>query len=93
MNELQKRIIKKEIIFALKKYDGEIEKIEFGEYYATTQILISINISVKKIFNEILYEANELGDFLSDKFIITNQKAYTISETKDIINKIKRNKK
>ena len=93
LNELQKRIIKKEITFSSNKYEGEIEKIEFGEYFVTVLLLVSIDISIRKIFDAVIYESNELGDFLSEKFIVTNQKTFTPKETEKIINQIKNFKK
>lgn len=80
--DLQKRLIYKELEFALKKASGEIEKTEFVENYATLIALVPLTVSIKKIIESAINECNQIGDFVSSKFILTNVKVFTIEEIK-----------
>jgi hypothetical protein len=80
--DLQRRLINKELEFALKKVGGEIEKNEFIENYATLIALVPLTISIKDIIESAINECNQIGDFVSSKFILTNVKVFTIDEIK-----------
>jgi len=80
--DLQRRLINKELEFALKKVGGEIEKTEFVENYATLIALVPLTISIKDIIESAINECNQIGDFVSSKFILTNVKVFTIDEIK-----------
>lgn len=81
-SDLQKRLIYKELEFALKKVDGEIEKVEFVENYSTLLAIIPIMVSIKDVIQSAVNECNQIGNFVSSKFILTNIKVFTIDEIK-----------
>jgi hypothetical protein len=82
-SDLQKKLIEKELAFSLKKNDGELEKIEFIEHYATVLSIVPIMVSIKKIIKSVVDECNQIGDFISHKYIVTNVKEFSIEEIKD----------
>jgi len=83
--ELHKNIIKNELNFTIKKYDGIIEDLIFQEYYVTVVCLIPLKHSLDKIFRSILEECNNLGNFLSDKVIATNTEKFDNKTIEDLI--------
>ncbi len=83
--DVQKRIITSELKFCLKNNDSKFERVEFGKYFATVLTLVPFEHSVQKIFSKIIAEINELGDFMSEHFIISNVKALNITEADKLI--------
>jgi hypothetical protein len=81
-SDLQKRLIHKELEFALKKVDGELEKVEFIDNYTTLLAVVPITIPIKNAIQSAVNECNEIGNFVSSKFILTNVKVFTIDEIK-----------
>jgi hypothetical protein len=79
---LQKRLVEKEIDFALKKKDGEIENIEFDDTFCTFLTIVPINISIKDLIAETIEECNQIGNFIDPKFILTNVKVFSKEEIK-----------
>jgi len=75
-NEFQKNILKKELNFAINKYEGFVEDIIFNDYYVTVLCMIPLNHSLDKIFISIIKECNSLGNFLSEKIIATNTEKF-----------------
>lgn len=82
-SDLQKKLIEKELVFSLKKSDGELEKIDFVEHYATILSVVPIMVSIKDIIQSVVDECNQIGNFISQKYIVTNVKEFTIDEIKD----------
>lgn len=87
LNHTQKRILNSEFEYILRKYDAEIEDVQFSEYLATILLLMPIQYSIKQIFQEIIDECNQYGEFLIDNFIVTNVKVLPFNEIKDFIEK------
>ena len=81
--DLQKKLIEKELVFALKKHDGELEKINFIEHYATILSTVPLMVFIKNIIKSVIDECNQIGNFISEKFIITNVKEFTLEEIKE----------
>lgn len=87
--DLQKKIIRNEFDFTLKKYQGELENIGFEENFATLMTIVPIKVSIRDIFKEAIGESNQYGDFLKANFIVTNVKKLSLDEIKDFIHKQK----
>lgn len=87
---LQKKIIKNEFHSTFKKYQAEIEKINFSEHMASLLTVIPLNVTLKNLFNEAIMECNQYGDFLIPNFIITNVKTLDFKEIKDFLKKQKK---
>ena len=85
---LQKRLIKKELEFAIRKNEGEIEKNEFHGGYCLLTAIIPLNVSIKELIRMSIEECNQIGDFINEKFILTNVKILRLDEIKESWNNI-----
>jgi len=81
-SELQKRLVTKELEFALRKQEGEIETIDFTDNYCTFLSIVPLNVSIKELIRLSIEECNQIGDFISERFILTNVKVLSIEEIK-----------
>ena len=87
LGEHQKKIISNEFDFILKKYDADIEEVNYSDYLATLLLLIPMEHSLKMVFHEAIDECNKYGDFLKEDFIVTNVKTLSFEEIKEHLNK------
>ncbi len=87
LTEIQKKIVKNEFEFAFQKSDCELEEIRFNDLFVALLVLIPLKTSISKIFNEVIIECNNLGNFLNERFIVTNVKALTDDEIEDFVRK------
>ncbi|MCK4990051.1 MAG: hypothetical protein KAS29_06175 [Bacteroidales bacterium] len=78
-------VIQNEFEFILKKFDAEVEELNFSGYLATILLLLPMNYSLKKVFQEAINECNQYGDFLRDDFIVTNVKTLSFKEIKELL--------
>lgn len=80
-----KKILKNEIEFAFKEVDAEIESIEYTDSVACFKALIPLEADLRELFDGIINEANNYGDFLNQNMIVTNVKSLSIDEIKAIL--------
>lgn len=85
LTDLQKRIIRDELHFAIRRCSGEIEEIKFYRSIGTIISLIPIDVSVQKLFDNINSEINQIGGFLYRNYLITNVKILTLDEIREFI--------
>ncbi len=83
--ENHRQIIKKEIDYALSKYNCDLEKIEFQDFFCTIVGLFPFEVEIEHVFNQIIEESNNMGVNLTNKFIVTNVKIHSLDETKKLI--------
>lgn len=83
--DLQKKIISNELNFIFNKHLCELEEIEFSERFAAVKALIPLNVSLNSLFNEIVDECNQYGDFLHSNVIVTNVKVLSFDEISDYL--------
>jgi len=88
-SELQQKIIRNEFEFILDKYQAELEKIEFSEYFCSLLTIIPLNIPIKDLFKAAVDECNQYGNFLEENFIVTNVKELSFDEVKAFLEKQK----
>lgn len=89
VNELtpsHKNILKNEIEFAFKEVDAELESIDYSNSIACFKALIPIETNLRELFDNIIGEVNNYGNFLKENMIVTNVKSLTIEEINDILN-------
>jgi hypothetical protein len=86
-NDFQKRIIQSEFMSCLKKYNSEIEELNFSGSIANMMVIIPMKVIIKKIFTEAIKECNQFGDFLISNFIITNVKELSFDEVREYVKK------
>jgi hypothetical protein len=85
LGAIQQMVISNEFDYILKKYDAEVEEINFSEYMASILLLLPMNHSLKAVFQKAIAECNQYGDFLKDDFIITNVKTLSFEEIKEFL--------
>jgi len=85
--ETQKKVIKNEIEIVFKENNVEMETLDFQDNYVTLKMLLSLKVPVQSIFLQIISNCNELGRFMSERFIVTNVRELKQEEIQDIIKK------
>jgi hypothetical protein len=85
--ELQQKIIRNEFEMTLKKYNAEIENLEYVGDYATMLVVIPLRVPLKDVFREAIQECNQYGDFLKTNFIVTNVRELDQEEIKDFLSR------
>ena len=91
LNATQRKLLKEELIFELKKHDGEFEVIDFMEGFSTAQIMLPLKADIKQVFRAIIDECNQYGHFLKDDFVVTNVKVLSQEEIIRMLNQNKKN--
>ena len=84
-NSLQKKIIKSELSFTLQKKGAEIEDILFEDRFASVLSIVPLNVPVQQLFDKIISECNQYGDFLFKDYIITNHKVLSVEDIKEML--------
>jgi len=54
-----------------------VEEIKIAGNYFTVLFLININVDIKAMFENVVNECNQYGDFINNGFIITNVKEFS----------------
>lgn len=90
LNKTQQKLLKDELIFELKKHEGEFESMEIMEGFSSTLVMLPLHVEIKQVFSNVIDECNQYGNFLQEDLIITNVKKMSRSE---IIQLIYQNKK
>ena len=85
-SSIQMKLIKNELEFAIQRNDGNIEEIRFHENLAVSLLLLPVKSDIQGIFNSIINECNQYGDFVRQNIIITNVKRMSVEEIKQFIN-------
>jgi hypothetical protein len=83
--DLHRKIISDELKFIFQKYNSDVEDVQYSEKFAAVKALIPLNKSLNSIFNEVVDECNQLGDFLHTNVIVTNVKELTFDEIEDYL--------
>jgi hypothetical protein len=84
-SEVQKKIIRNEFVISLKKYNSDLEKLNFSGSLATMTTTIPLKVIIKQIFTEAIAECNIYGNFLISNFIITNVKELSFDEIREYL--------
>lgn len=78
-------VIQNEFEYIMKKFDAEVEEVNFSGYLSTIMLLLPMNYSLRTVFSEAIQECNRYGDFLNDDFIVTNVKTLSFQEIKEFL--------
>jgi hypothetical protein len=93
-NDFQKRVIEKELNFALNNNNCELEKLEFGDYFFSFTALFPLDINaIENPMKSFIEEVKSFGIILSDKYIFTNVKIVPIEECGDLLNEMEQKEK
>jgi len=80
LKPFEQKVVQDEMSYALQKYDGELEKLDFMQRYTTMRVVVPISSDLTRLFREGLEECNQFGDFLATDFIVTNMKEMSEEE-------------
>lgn len=82
---LQQEIINNELNYAFKSIGAEVEDIIFEDNFALVLSIVPMHIPVQRLFNSIISECNEFGEFLFNDYIITNLKVLSLDEIREFL--------
>lgn len=85
-SEVQQRILKNEIEIEIEKIGGRIEKVDFNSAHALVTFLIGFERDAEQLLKNVVRETNILGCFLSEKFLLTNEKILDLQQIKKLTN-------
>ena len=85
----EQKIVTNEVQFSIKKSKGELEHIVFDKELCTILSIIPLQIPVKNLFNELISECNQYGNFMNPDFIITNVKILSNDHIRRLIEQTK----
>jgi len=90
LNKTQRKLLRDEVVFELKKCEGEFESIDFIEGFSTALVILPLKADIRSIFRNIIDECNQYGNFLKVDLIVTNVKVMSKGEIIDLLNKKER---
>ena len=76
-SKYQRELIEKEFPYSIERQGGEVEEIKIAENYFTILFLVNLNVNIKVMFENVLNECNQYGDFINNSYIITNVKVFS----------------
>ena len=79
-NEVETRILQGEFISAINNNGCEVEVSEFNGCLFSSTVLIPLDVVVSNVIKEVVDGCVEMGNFLSEKLIVTNVRALTNDE-------------
>ena len=85
LNDTQQKLLKNELVFELKKHDGEFESMDFMEGFSSAQLMLPLSANIKQVFQNVIDECNQYGGFLSEDIIVTNVKVLSRGEIIQLI--------
>ncbi len=85
----QKLATKVELESIIKREGGEVEKIDFKDFYAKALFLFPIKKNVANTIQEVVSTVNQYGNFLLNRYILTNVKEMDDDMISFLYNKFK----
>ena len=85
LSDLQQKIIKSELNYSLKKTGAEVEDLLFEDSFASILSMVPIDVPVQQLFDKVLRECNQFGNFLFTDYIITNVKVLSVEEVRELL--------
>jgi hypothetical protein len=83
----ERKIITSELKFSIKKSGGELEELRFNREFCMILSIIPLNIPVQVLFENLINECNQYGEFLNSDCIITNVRVYSSSMLRKMLRK------
>ena len=84
-SDFEQKLVTSEIQFALKNCWSELETIYFDRELCTIISLIPLQVPIQGLFDNILDECNQYGDFLNPDCMITNVKILSGNQIRKLI--------
>ena len=76
----QKKALQAEFEISFSRYQSDIERLSYFDSYFSLLGLIPLDISINDVVKSAILESNGYGDFIYDKFLVTNVKILKIQE-------------
>ncbi len=89
LTNTQQKLLKDELIFELKKHEGEFETMDFMEGFTSTLVMLPLSADIKSAFQNVIDECNQYGGFLQEDLVITNVKILSRGEIIQLIHQKK----
>lgn len=80
LNKTQQKLVKDELAYEIKGSEGEFETIDFMEGFSTALVMLPLRTDIKRVFQKVVDECNQYGNFLNENMIVTNVKVMSRSE-------------
>jgi hypothetical protein len=80
LNKTQQKLVKDELAFEIKGNEGEFESMDFMEGFSTALVMLPLKADIKTVFQNVVDECNQYGNFLDEDMIVTNVKIMSRSE-------------
>ena len=80
IKDMQKKVLQTEFEMSFSSHNSFIEKISYFDDYFSILGLIPIDVSINEVVKTAIKESNNYGDFIHDRFLITNVKILKIRE-------------
>lgn len=87
--DFQRKVVEREFSYALPLQDCEIEQLTVNEFSVEMIVLVPMLGNLKNVLDRIIQECNLYGDFLSDKYTVTNVKELSAEEINELVQKEK----
>ena len=91
MDDFKQKIIRSEMEYLFKKNGIEMEEIKFQEVLVTLKAVIPIQVQLNQIFEKLIENCNQMGNFLQPNFIVTNVKELSLEEIAEVLESAKSN--
>ncbi|VAW23525.1 hypothetical protein MNBD_BACTEROID01-2581 [hydrothermal vent metagenome] len=85
LSKIQQKVLFNELSDLLDKNDGEVEEISFWAGYTIAMVVLPLMAPLKEIFEDVIAESNQYGNFLSEDILITNVKKLSKEEIFKVI--------
>lgn len=85
LNAMQKKLLNDELKYSLEKSNGELEELTCMIDFTTAMVILPITSPLKDLFQGVIDECNQYGDFLQDDMVITNVKRLNPVEILDLL--------
>lgn len=90
-DDVQQKIIRNELQYALQDSESELENIIFENQLAKVFLLFPFTASIQRTIEKAVSEINQYGDFVSENFLVTNVKELESEEIFQIIQQYNEN--
>ena len=78
-------MIYKEMEQAVNQHNGKIEEHEASKRIVTFTLLLPLDVDVKQMFENIITECNNYGNFLEKNPMLTNVRKFKLQEVEDLV--------
>lgn len=92
LSSVQQKLVHDELSYELNQNDGEFESIDFMEGFSTALVILPLHVELKSLFQKVIDECNQYGNFLNENMIVTNVKVMSRSEIIQLLHQNKSRK-